>query len=1025
MKKTGFLFVLLVFFGSQLQAQYFGRNKPRYREEPFIVLETQHFDIHHYLENPEKLEELAVASELWFRMHKAVLQDTFSGKNPLIFHNDHAGFQQTSIIQGNINVGTGGVTEGLRNRVIMPLAMTNQQTNHVLGHELVHAFQYNMVLNGDSTNMNNLRNLPLWMVEGLAEYLSIGRVDAHTSLWMRDAVMNSTVPRIKDLDKSIYFPYRWGQAFWAYMAGTYGDEVIKPLFLNTAKYGLQAAVPKTVGISVEELSKKWESALYGYYGQWTPKGVKEKMPGKLLLSDENAGTMNTSLTISPNGKYVIFLSEKNVFTTELYVADLREGKIIKKITSTTRNATDDQLNMIESAGSWSPDSKRFVYDVYDNGRSTLVFKDALSGKTRERVSFDELPAFCNPAWSPDGKTIVVTGLLQGQTDLWSYDLKKKKLSRLTNDAHSEILPSWSSDGRYLAYSTDELSRQRGRTNGVWVYNMAIMDMTTGEKRTIDVFPGADNLNPQFDKEGRLLFVSNRDGFRNLYRYDLDSNKMVRLTNLKTGITGITPYSHAFSVADDQDRIVYTCYQKGNYNIYQARAQQFDPVEVDPQAVDFTAATLPPFGSEKTDVVNVNLRNMDNNKPGIAASMKTADKPYKPQFELEYLGGSAGVGVVNGNSSFGVTSGLAGGIDMLFGDMLGYHQLYAGVAMNGSFEDIAGQFAYMNTKKRINWGINLSHFPNQTGQYHTDNQLGEKETMNGETYTGYRDELILQRVFQERVGAFAMYPFSSTKRVEVGGAFEYYHQRVDQYYYYISPEGYTLGSDKRKLTSEGSQVLANLNTAYVGDNAYFGLTSPLAGWRYRIGFEHYFGAYNFNTVLLDGRYYKRIKPITLAVRGMTYNRFGGNANNLDEVYPLFVAQTYFIRGYTSNILYNDVPELVEWTVGSKLAVANFEVRLPLTGPKIIALLPSRALFTDLNFFVDSGMAWYTTDDLRSEDPDPYDGIDHVQHRPIFSMGVSLRINLFGAFVLEPYYAIPLSVPREFQRGVFGLNIVPGW
>jgi hypothetical protein len=31
--------------------------------------------------------------------------------------------------------------------------MTNQQTHHVLGHELVHAFQYHMVLDGDSTNM--------------------------------------------------------------------------------------------------------------------------------------------------------------------------------------------------------------------------------------------------------------------------------------------------------------------------------------------------------------------------------------------------------------------------------------------------------------------------------------------------------------------------------------------------------------------------------------------------------------------------------------------------------------------------------------------------------------------------------------------------------------------------------------------------------------------------------------------------------------------------------------------------------
>ncbi len=246
-------------FASPLQAQYFGRNKPRYNQQPFKVTETEHFVIYDYLDNPEKLKELAAAAELWYSMHSKVLGDTFTVKNPLIIYNDHPGFQQTNAIQGEISVGTGGVTEGLRNRVIFPVAPTNQQTHHVLGHELVHAFQYNMILNGDSTSMRNLANIPLWMVEGLAEYLSIGRIDAHTALWMRDAVLNDEVPRIKDLDSGKYFPYRWGQAFWAYVTGVYSDEAIKPLFENTAKYGLKSAVPMTLGISVDSLSNSWRA----------------------------------------------------------------------------------------------------------------------------------------------------------------------------------------------------------------------------------------------------------------------------------------------------------------------------------------------------------------------------------------------------------------------------------------------------------------------------------------------------------------------------------------------------------------------------------------------------------------------------------------------------------------------------------------------------------------------------------------------------------------------------------------------
>ena len=37
----------------------------------------------------------------------------------------------------------------------------------------------------------------------------------------------------------------------------------------------------------------------------------------------------------------------------------------------------------------------------------------------------------------------------------------------------------------------------------------------------------------------------------------------------------------------------------------------------------------------------------------------------------------------------------------------------------------------------------------------------------------------------------------------------------------------------------------------------------------------------------------------------------------------------------------------------------------------------------------------------------------------------RINLFGALILEPFYAYPISAKKEARRWYWGLNIVPGW
>ena len=117
---------------------------------------------------------------------------------------------------------TGGVTESLRRRIVLPAGASLAETDHVVGHELVHAFQYDI----GTGNMQRMALLPLWFVEGMAEYLSLGPNDPHTAMWMRDAVLSERLPTIKELQDPKYFPYRYGQALWAYLGSRFGDDVV-------------------------------------------------------------------------------------------------------------------------------------------------------------------------------------------------------------------------------------------------------------------------------------------------------------------------------------------------------------------------------------------------------------------------------------------------------------------------------------------------------------------------------------------------------------------------------------------------------------------------------------------------------------------------------------------------------------------------------------------------------------------------------------------------------------------------------
>ena len=206
MKKFLFLAVAILFSHFTIDAQYFGRNKPRYQTFDFKVVETPHFKIHHYLKNDQMVDYVSRVSEQWYGNHRKIFGKDILFKNPIILYNNHAEFQQTNTISSDIGIGTGGVTEALKNRVVMPITFSLHTTHHVLVHEMVHAFQYNNILTADSTSLQSLANTPLWMIEGMAEYFSIGRKDAFTAMWMRDAILNNNLPEISKMNNFKYFP---------------------------------------------------------------------------------------------------------------------------------------------------------------------------------------------------------------------------------------------------------------------------------------------------------------------------------------------------------------------------------------------------------------------------------------------------------------------------------------------------------------------------------------------------------------------------------------------------------------------------------------------------------------------------------------------------------------------------------------------------------------------------------------------------------------------------------------------------
>src|SRR6185437_1179670 len=128
-------------------AQYFGQNKVQYETFDFHVMHTPHFDIYFYPAESLAVSDAARMAERWYTRHSEEFSYQLSSKKPIILYANHPDFEQTNVIGGQIPEATGGVTEGLRDRVTLPFTGNYAENDHVLGHELVHVFQYDIAQN--------------------------------------------------------------------------------------------------------------------------------------------------------------------------------------------------------------------------------------------------------------------------------------------------------------------------------------------------------------------------------------------------------------------------------------------------------------------------------------------------------------------------------------------------------------------------------------------------------------------------------------------------------------------------------------------------------------------------------------------------------------------------------------------------------------------------------------------------------------------------------------------------------------
>jgi Tol biopolymer transport system component len=1029
---------LLLALPSLVNAQSFGKNKVQYHDFEWKYLQTEHFDIY-FTEFGESVAEfVAETAEQSYAMLKEDFRYELTDRISIIVYNSHNDFQQTNVTLGPPQESVGGFTEFFKNRVVIPYEGDWEKFRHVIHHELTHAVMLQMVFgSGVQSIITGLARLqlPLWFVEGMAEYQSRGW-DTESDMFMRDASLNGYVPEIPYLGG--FLAYKGGQSVLYYLSEKYGGEKIGEM-LGKIKINksLERGVRQSIGVDLEELSKQWQKYLKREY--W-PDIADHKEPAEIgkQLTDHKKyrNFINNSPALSPNGDKIAFLSDKSDFF-DIYLMSAIDGRMISKLVSGQRTGSLEELHWLRPGISWSPDSRYIVFAAKAGAEDELHVVDVRKRKIVKSMRFG-LDGIFSPAWSPQGEEIAFVGTQHGQSDIYVVNVKTKALRKVTDDVFSDLDPSWSPDGKWITFISDrgpyvestlqpdDFKIYRHDYQNMDVY---IVDATATNGNTMRRITDTPFLEktPVFSPEGTYLaYTSDRTGVYNIYVRNLETDEEWPITDVITGI-----FHLSWAGKPGASKLAFVSFYNAGYDIFLMKNPlDIKPGEVQPAKTNFLTKLEEKKKSKKSTLFATHAsaaarEDRDENKyryyvfgEGFGRTERAAEATKSTFLDSsKYLlaNGSYRINrykvkfspdIVYGTAGYSQFFGVQGTTQLALSDVLGNHRLNLFTNLFYDIRNSNYMVQYFYLPKRVDIGVGAFH----NAWFFFDNSFGG---------TG----LIRDRYFGASL--FASRPFDRFRRLDFGLSFI----GIDRQFLDLS-----------FLPTRRLRVLRG-TLSYVTDTTLWGITGPVNGGRSRISLSYsprisQQSGLQFATLRLDWRrYYKIGKEYNFVVRftgglseGANPETFflGGVDNWINFRFrggirvsrPEDIWFSSFETPFRGGIYYEDI--------GNRFVLTNLEFRFPLLRylllgwPLPIGLQNVRgALFTDI------GGAWdgKLIGSNRFEDFQPFstEGGFHLKDLAL-GYGFGIRTNL-GFVVLRLDWAWRSNLSRTFPGSRFFLSIGP--
>ncbi|MES2649706.1 MAG: hypothetical protein V4717_22705 [Bacteroidota bacterium] len=484
---------------AQVSSVEFGKNRIQYHKYNWRFYQTENFNVHFNQGGLELAKFVLQVAEEELPQLEAFTEVALQRRANVVLYNSYDDMKATNIGLGNDVTDVGGLTRLVNNKMVLYYNGNHADLRRQIREGIARMLVDNRLFGeniGEIAGNATLLDLPKWLTDGYVDYAA-----EPWSVQMDDALKNALLSYSYKNFYQFAFkqPTLAGHAFWHYIATNYKkDNVTYFLYLSVLYKNLNSA-------SLRICKKKFKEVLADFMEKETEKyekdirGRRNYPKGNLSITEDvNENRDFYHFTPNPNPRlftYAVTEYIKGRYSVSLYQNYVNRTVLIKNGVRVFKHERNPNYPIM----AWDGKGSRLATVYWEKDKVKLMVYDiTTNNKTVEQVlPFDQVQ---DAQYFLDHKRMIISGVKNGHTDIYIYNLESQKLQQITNDIYDDI------DAAFVSFPNK---------NGIiFASNRPVAEAKSGDTS----LPGKNHYNIF------LVDVDDKAGFR----------QITQLTNMKFG-----------------------------------------------------------------------------------------------------------------------------------------------------------------------------------------------------------------------------------------------------------------------------------------------------------------------------------------------------------------------------------------------------------------------------------------------------------------------------------------------------------